>query len=95
MDPFHKHILERLDNIEAGLNELREVTWPVCQGILDKNGPFSNKQEKRKFFSFMYLEDIMKLLKRKASFMGTSPSSAVSELQWILVEVPSEAAESV
>jgi hypothetical protein len=95
MDSFHKHILERLDNIEAGLNELREVTWPVCQGILDKSGPFENKQEKRKFFSFMHIEDIMNLLRRKARFTGTSPSSAVSELQWILVEVPSEVAESM
>lgn len=95
MDHFHRHILERLDNIEAGLIELREVTWPVCQGILDKNGPFENKQEKRKFFNFMHLEDIINLLKLKAKFLGTSQDSVFSELQWIRVEVPSEASESV
>lgn len=88
MDEIQKHIFSRLDNLEAELYELREVTWPVCQGLLDKNGPFENKIQKRKFFKFLFLDEIKKLLKLKSSFMGTDQASAFSELQWIRVEEP-------
>jgi len=88
MDEFHKHLLERITNLELELQTLREVTWPVCQGLLDKNGPFENKKDKKNFFQHLFLDEIKKLLKLKARFMGTGPGSDASELQWVLVEVP-------
>jgi len=86
MDEFHKHLLDRITNLELELQTLREVTWPVCQGLLDKNGPFENKKEKKNFFQYLFLEEIQKLLKLKAKFMGTGHGTDVAELQWIRVE---------
>jgi hypothetical protein len=88
MDPFHKHILERLTNLEIELNSLREVTWPVCQSMWDKDGPFQNRQQKKSFFKSLFVDQVKNLLKLKARFTGTSPCLAVSELQWVLVEEP-------
>jgi hypothetical protein len=88
MEETQKHILSRLDNLEAELCELREVTWPVCQGLLDKHGPFENKIQKRKFFKFLFIDEIRKLLNLKSRFMGIDQASAFSELQWIRVEEP-------
>jgi hypothetical protein len=89
MDPFHKHILSRLDNLEAELSELRAVTWPVCQGIIDeKTGSLDNIPHKRRFFKFLHVDDIRNLLRIKARFMGISPSLVVAELQQVLVEAP-------
>lgn len=92
MDEMTKHILERLTEVEAELQSLREVTWPVCQGLLDKDCQFSNKIEKKKFFRFLYVEEVINLLKRKARFMEKSPDLAAAELQWVLVESPPEGA---
>jgi hypothetical protein len=93
MDDFNKHLLDRVTNLELELQTLREVTWPVCQGMLDKNGPFENKKDNRNFFQHLFLDEIKKLLKLKARLMGTGPGSDVAELQWVLVEVPSLDAE--
>jgi hypothetical protein len=93
MDDFNKHLLDRVTNLELELQTLREVTWPVCQSLLDKNGPFENKKDKRNFFQHLFLDEIKKLLKLKARFMGTGPGSDVAELQWVLVEVSSLDAE--
>ena len=93
MDDFNKHLLERVTNLELEMQALREVTWPVCQGLLDKNGPFENKKDKRNFFQHLFLDEIKKLLKLKARFMGTGPGSDGAELQWVLVEVPFLAVE--
>jgi hypothetical protein len=95
MESFHKHLLERITNLELELQALREVTWPVCQGLLDKNGPFENKKDKMNFFHYLFLDEIKKLLKLKARFMGIGPGSDVAELQWVLVEVPSLGEEPV
>ena len=88
MDEFNKHIIERLTEVEEGLRELRAVTWPVCQGLLDKNGPYSNKVRKRKFFKFLEYTEALTLTSLKEAFMGRSRDVAVSELQWVLVESP-------
>ena len=88
MDPFHKHVLDRLTTVELELNALREVTWPVCQSLWDKDGPFQNKQQKRSFFRFLFEEQVKNLLRLKYLFMGRSPSEAASELHWVLVEEP-------
>jgi hypothetical protein len=89
MDENFRHIFGRLDNLEAELAELRAVTWPVCQGLVDKQtGPFQNMKEKRKFFKFLHVDDIRNLLKAKARFMGISPEIVYEELRQVRVEEP-------
>jgi hypothetical protein len=88
MDQFNKHILERLTNVEEGIRELREVTWPVCQALIDKNGPYSNRKQKKRFFKFLDFEEVRVLTRLKALFTGTSQDVADAELRWILVEEP-------
>jgi hypothetical protein len=95
MNDFERHVFGRLDNLEAELTDLREVTWPVCQGLLDKNGPFENKKSKMRFFKFLFLDEIKKLLRLKAIFTGNSPGAASSELQWIRAGEPHPAEELV
>ena len=96
MDEFHKHILTRLDNLEGEVRELREVTWPVCQGIVDKQtGLFKNYREKRRFFKFLDVDEIRRLLRAKAIFMGMCPSLAVEELRQVQVEEPRVPGEPV
>lgn len=86
---FERHVFERLTEVEEGLRELRDVTWPVCQGILEKeNGPFHSVSPKRRFFQFIDVDEIKKLLKSKARFMGMSQGVVVEELRQIRVEVP-------
>jgi len=89
MDENWKHVFSRLDSLEAELAELREVTWPVCQGMVDKQtGPFQNMKEKRRFFKFLDLDEIRKLLRSKAKFMGISPEIVYEELRQVRVEEP-------
>jgi len=89
MDSFQKHVLKRLDDLEGELAELREVTWPVCQGIVDeKTGSFSNLHTKGRFFRFLENSEVLKLLNFKAKFMGTPKDVVVEELRQIRVEVP-------
>lgn len=88
MDEFQKHILERLTEVEEGLHELRQVTWPVCQGLLDRDGPYSNKKQKWIFFRFLERSEALSLLRLKERFMGRSPTVVDAELRWILVEEP-------
>jgi len=89
MDPHNRHVLERLDNLEAELSELREVTWPVCQGIIDeRNGQFENIKQKRRFFRCLDIDEIKKLLNFKSKFMGTSRDLVHEELRQVLVETP-------
>ena len=95
MDTFHKHLLERITNLEIELNALREVTWPVCQSLWDKNGPYENKQQKKSFFRWLFHDQILELLRLKARYLGTSQDLAFSELQWVLVEVPGRGEELV
>jgi len=96
MNDFERHVFGRLDKLEAELNELREVTWPVCQGMLDtRAGTFANMKEKRRFFKFLHVDDIRHLLRRKAWFMGSSPDLVGEELRQVRVEVPRLADEQV
>lgn len=91
MNPHNRHVLERLDNLEAELSELREVTWPVCQGIIDeKDGQFQNMKQKRRFFMCLDIDEIKKLLNFKSKFMGTSRDLVHEELRQVLVETPRE-----
>jgi hypothetical protein len=87
MEDVYKHIFRRLDNLEAELTELREATWPVCQGLVDeRTGQFDNIRSKRRFFKFLDLDEIRRLLRLKCTFMGRSQDLAVEELRQIRVE---------
>lgn len=88
MDENWKFVFTRLDNLEAELSELREVTWPVCQAIRDKQCHLQNIKEKRRFFKFLDREVIQRLLTLKGEFMGRCPALNVEELRQVLVEEP-------
>jgi hypothetical protein len=78
-------ILPRLDAHEAELHELRAVTWPVCQGILDKQTPFRNIDNKRRFLRLFDLDEIRRLIGLKARYCGTDDVSAKEELRMITI----------
>ena len=89
LSDFERHVFRRLDNLEAELSELREVTWPVAQGLIEeRSGSFQTMSAKRRFFKFMHVDDIMKLLKAKARFMRNSPDLVYEELRQVRVEIP-------
>jgi hypothetical protein len=88
MDPNWKFVFQRLDNLEAELSELREVTWPVCQGIRDQLSQMKNIPEKRRFFKFLDIDVVRRLLQLKGEYMGKYPALNVEELRQVLVEVP-------
>ena len=88
-EDVYKHIFRRLGDLEAELGELREVTWPVCQGLVDeRTGQFDNIRDKRRFFKFLDLDEVRRLLRLKCRFMGRSPDLAVEELRLVRVESP-------
>jgi hypothetical protein len=84
---IRENILPRLDNLDAEVTDLRDVTWPVCQGQRDTaaGGPFANLNAKSYFLKFLHLDDIRRLLRRKAIVMGICPSVAEEELRQIKV----------
>jgi hypothetical protein len=95
MDDFSRHVFRRLDNLEAELSELRDATWPVCQGIKDQRSQYQNIKEKRRFFKFLDVEAIRRLLRLKGEFMGRYPSLDGEELRQVLVEEPPRGDEQV
>jgi hypothetical protein len=84
---LRENILPRLDTLDAEMNDLREVTWPVCQGQRDTSagGPFANLNAKAYFLKFLHIDDIRRLLRRKAIVMGICPTVAEEELRQILI----------
>jgi len=89
LSDFERHVFRRLDNLEAELNELREVTWPVCQGLIEeRSGSFQSMKDKRRFFRFLHIDDILSLLKAKARFMRNSQDLVYEELRQVRVEIP-------
>ena len=89
LSEFERHVFRRLDNLEAELSELREVTWPVAQGLIEeRSGSFQAMKDKRRFFKFIHVDDIMKLLKSKARFMRNSQDLVYEELRQVRVEIP-------
>jgi hypothetical protein len=84
---IRENILPRLDNLDAEMVDLRDVTWPVCQGQRDTaaGGPFANLNYKSYFLKFLHLDDIRRLLHRKALVMGICPSVADEELRQIRI----------
>lgn len=67
-DFLKTHLLPRLDQLEMEVKTLRDVTWPVCQGLREKHGPFQFIKEKRDFFIHLFKDEAIELLKKKASF---------------------------
>jgi hypothetical protein len=63
-------ILPRLDQLEAEVKFLRDVTWPVCQDIRESGDPLQDISGKRKFFRHLYKDEAMELLKKKSKFTG-------------------------
>jgi len=85
-----RFVFQRLDNLESELSELREATWPVCQGLRDQKSQLQNIQEKRRFFKFLDGDAVRRLLRLKGDFMGKYPALNVEELRQVLVEAPRE-----
>lgn len=79
-------ILPRLDAHEAQLYDLRAVTWPVCQALLDDKMPFKNIEKKRRFLRWLDLDEIRRLVRLKARWSGTDAVSCDEELRMITVQ---------
>jgi hypothetical protein len=77
---LRENILPRLDAQEAELHELRAVTWPVCQALWDRKMPFMNISMKKRFFKFLHIDDLRRLLKSKAIFAGINDVSLEQEI---------------
>lgn len=88
MDENWRFVFQRLDNLEAELSELREATWPVCQGLKDQRSQMQNIPDKRRFFKFLDKDIVHRLLRLKGEFMGKYPALNVEELRQVLVEEP-------
>jgi hypothetical protein len=76
-------VLPRLDAQEAELYELRAVTWPVCQSFWDRKMPFMNISMKKRFFKFLCVDELRRLLKSKALFAGINDVSLDQEIQML------------
>jgi hypothetical protein len=87
MDENWRFVFQRLDNLEAELSDLREATWPVCQGLREQRGQ-GTLTEKRRFFKFLDIDIVRKLMKLKGEFKGRYPALDVEELRQVLVEEP-------
>ena len=79
-----RFVFQRLDNLEAELSDLREATWPVCQGLREQRGQ-ATVAEKRKFFKFLDFDIVRKLVKMKGEFKGRCPALDVEELRQVLI----------
>lgn len=77
---LRENILPRLDAHEAELHELRAVTWPVCQALWDRKMPFMNMSMKKRFFRFLHIDELRRLLKSKALFANINDVSLDQEI---------------
>ena len=76
-------ILPRLDAHEAEIRELRAVTWPVCQALWDRKMPFMNISMKKRFFKFLDIDELRRLLKSKALFCNINDTTMDQEIQML------------
>jgi len=80
-----ENILPRLDNVEAQLKELREVTWPYVQAKRDCLG-LDTRKEQQKLLRWIDLDEVRVLLRRKLYWLHIYEEEMVEEeLQQILV----------
>lgn len=63
-------LLPRIDQLEAEVKMLRELTWPVCQALVENGNPLSHSEEKRKYFALFFKDEALDLLRKKAEFTG-------------------------
>jgi hypothetical protein len=76
-------LIPRLDQLEAEVKMLRELTWPVCQSLKEDGNPLNCIHEKRRYFSHLYKDEAIYLLEKKAKFSGTSIIVTNQELDLI------------
>ena len=82
---LRENILPRLDNVEAQLRELREVTWPYVQAKRDVQG-YDTIAEQRRLLRWLDLDEVRKLLRRKLHWLHIYEEEAVEqELNSILI----------
>jgi hypothetical protein len=82
---IRENILPRLDNMEAQLKELREVTWPYVQAKRDQLG-LDTRREQQKLLRWIDLDEVRMLLRRKLYWLHIYEEEMVEEeLQQILV----------
>lgn len=74
-------VLPRLDSHEAELRELRAVTWPVCQAMWDRKMPFMNISMKKRFFKFLDIDELRRLLRSKALYAGINEVTLDQEIK--------------
>lgn len=74
-------VLPRLDSHEAELRELRAVTWPVCQAMWDRKMPFMNISMKKRFFKFLEIDELRRLLRSKALYAGINEVTLDQEIK--------------
>ena len=85
-DEFMKNfLLPRLDQLEAEVKALREVTWPVCQALLEEGDPLKYTQEKRKFLKLFFKDEAVDLLMRKASFEGLRENKVLIDQEFDMI----------
>jgi hypothetical protein len=78
-------ILPRLDQLEAEVKFLRDVTWPVCQDIRESGNPLHDISGKRKFFRHLYKDEAMDLLKKKGEFAGHASNRVLLHKEFDLI----------
>lgn len=76
-------VLPRLDAHEGELRELRAVTWPVCQAMWDRKMPFMNISMKKRFFKFLDIDELRRLLKSKSIYAGINEVTMDQEVQML------------
>lgn len=70
-------LIPRLDQLEHEVKLLREVTWPVCQALLEDKNPLNMASEKRKFFKSLYKDEAIELLDKKLRFIGEGGNDVI------------------
>ena len=59
------NVLPRLTHLEEQVRLLRKVTWPVCQGLVEKS-QLADIASKKEFLADLDLDEILLLLKLKS-----------------------------
>lgn len=73
------HLLPRLTDLEEEVRLLREVCWPVCQALREKN-QLHDIQNKRNFLKYLDPDDVKKLLVMKADLTAQKPEFSTRTL---------------
>ena len=59
------HLLPRLTDLEEEVRILREVCWPVCQALRERN-QLDDMKTKKEFSRMLGIEEVKKLMVLKA-----------------------------